>query len=49
LQLTQLRRRTKKKQENIFGFLESFLNTQKESKKINLTGIIQWKRVNTDN
>jgi hypothetical protein len=42
-------RKAEKKQGNIFGFSESFSNMQKESKKINLARIIQWKRMSTDN
>jgi hypothetical protein len=49
LQLTKIKRKTDNKQGNIFGFSESFSNTQKESKKMNLTRIIQWKCGNTDN
>jgi hypothetical protein len=42
-------RKTEKKKRIIFGFSESFSNTQKESKKIKLERVIQWKRVSTDN
>jgi hypothetical protein len=47
--LIKLKRKSQKEARNIFGFSRSFSNTQKESKKINLTWIIQWKRMNTDN
>ena len=35
------RKKNKKEAENIFGFSQSFSNTQEESKKINLAWIIQ--------
>ena len=49
LQQFKLGRKIKKSKKHVFGFSQSFSNTQEESKKINLTWIIQLKSVNTDN
>ena len=38
---TVMRKKNKKDAGNIFGFSQSFSNTQEESEKINLTWIIQ--------
>ena len=41
LQLIKLERKNQKEARNVFGFSQSFSNTQEESKKIKLTWIIQ--------
>ena len=43
------RKKNKKEAGNIFVFSQSFSNTEEESEKINLTWMIQWKSVDTDN
>ena len=43
------RKKNKKEAENIFGFTQSFSNTQEEGERNKLTWIIQWKGMNTDN